>query len=71
MIKIKDSDYYENILVINRTYRFKNPSVIIKTWYGIKIKAQGAYRFYTFDEKLKKTLLESLKLNTLKGDKNK
>lgn len=65
MIKIKNAMFYENILIINRTHRFKNPSVIIKTWYGIKIKSQGTFRFYTFDKVIKKTLLEDLKLNKL------
>jgi len=70
MIHIKNHSFYENILVINRTYRFKNPAVIIKTWYGIKIKSQGTFRFFTFDYNISQSLLEDLKLNTLvKKDK--
>ena len=65
MIYIKTSNFYENILVINRVYRFKNPAVIIKTWYGIKVKSQGTYRFFTFNEIIKQKLLESLNLNVI------
>lgn len=71
MIKIKQATFYENILIINRTHRFKNPAVIIKTWYGIKIKSQGTFRFFTFNERIKQSLLEDLKLNKIikKGNK--
>jgi hypothetical protein len=65
MIQIKASNFYENILVINRVYRFKNPTVIIKTWYGIKVISGGTYRFFTFDKIIKKALLESLNLNII------
>ena len=67
MIIVKSAMFYENILVINRTYRFKNPQVIIRTWYGIKVRSAGTYRFFTFNKKIKQTLLEDLKLNKIKG----
>lgn len=63
MIKINTAFFYENILIINRTYRFKNPSVIIRTWYGIKIKSEGTFRFISFNKSILHPLLEDLKLN--------
>ena len=63
MTIIKTAMFYENILVVNRTHRFKNPAVIIRTWYGIKVKSQGTFRFITFNKKVKQPLLEDLKLN--------
>lgn len=65
MVLIKTSNFYENILVINRVYRFKNPAVIIKTWYGIKVVSGGTYRFCTFNNSVKQKLLESLNLNVI------
>jgi len=65
MIKIKHFSLYENILIINRKYRFKNPQVIIRTWYGIKIISGKTFRFYTFNDKIRKEILEDLKLNEI------
>jgi len=65
MIHIKEHSFYDNILMVNRTYRFKNPPVIIKTWYGIKVKSKGTYRFFTFNKIQKRKLFEDLKLNEL------
>ena len=63
MTIIKSAIFYDNILVINRTHRFKNPAVIIRTWYGIKIKSQGTFRFVTFNKAIRQLLLEDLKLD--------
>lgn len=63
MTKIKNSTLYENVLTINRTYRFRNPQAVIRTWYGIKVISGKTFRFYTFDKEILKELLESLKLD--------
>ena len=44
MIIVKTVKRPENMLIVNEKYRFKNPEVIIMTWYGLKV--YGANRWY-------------------------
>lgn len=51
MIIVTRSDKLQDGIVFNRKYRFKNPSVIIKTWYGLKLYGGNRwFRLYFKDK---------------------
>ena len=68
MIIVNKLDKFKDVMVVNRKIRFKNPEVIQKTWYGIKIYAANRwYRLYFWDNKLYNDILFKIDLNNVKG----
>lgn len=68
MIIVKRADKLQDGIVFNRKYRFKNPSVVIRTWYGLKVYGGDKwFRLYFKDKVLYNDTLFILDLNEMKG----